>query len=187
MDFNICDTNSVEKNCHKDPSKIIGSLHQKHPNRLIIGQLNINSIRNKFDSLNGILKNNIDVLLLSETKIDSSFPKPQFEIDCFTVYRCDRNEDGGGLLLYVRDDIPSDLSTDSSIEGMCVELNIRKKKWLIHCIYNPHKNFISSLLDEMGKNIDKYSSNYVNFILLGDFNCEPSEQPLEDFCYIFSC
>ena len=70
---------------------------------------------------------------------------------------------------------------------MCVELNIRKKKWLIHCIYNPHKNFISSLLNEMGKNIDKYSSNYDNFILLGDFNCEPSEQPLEDFCHIFSC
>ena len=108
-DFNICDTNSVEKNCHKDPSKIIGSLRQKHTNRLIIGQLNINSIRNKFDSLNGILKNNIDVLLLSETKIDSSFPKVQFEIDGFTVYRCDRNEDGGGLLLYVRNDIPSDL------------------------------------------------------------------------------
>ena len=138
--------------------------------------------------VNGILKNNIDVLLLSETMIDSSFPKAQFEIDGFTVYRRDRNEDGGGLLLYVRDDIPSDLlSTDSSIEGMCVELNIRKKKWLIHCIYNPHKNFISSLLNEMGKNIDKYSSNYDNFILLGDFNCEPSEQPLEDFCHIFSC
>ena len=70
---------------------------------------------------------------------------------------------------------------------MCVELNIIKKKWLIHCIYNPHKNSISSLLNEMGKNFDKYSSNYENFILLGDFNCEPSEQPLKDFCHIFSC
>ena len=70
---------------------------------------------------------------------------------------------------------------------MCVELNIRKKKLLIHCIYNPYKKFISSLLNEMGKNIDKYSSNYDNFILLGDFNCEPRVQPLEDFCHIFSC
>ena len=70
---------------------------------------------------------------------------------------------------------------------MCVELNSRKKKWLTHCIYNPHKNFISSLLNEMGKNIGKYSSNYDNFILLGDFNCEPSEQPSEDFFHIFSC
>ena len=39
----------------------------------------------------------------------------------------------------------------------------------------------------MGKNIHKYSSNYDNFILLEDFNCEPSEQPLEDFCHIVSC
>lgn len=134
------------------------------------------------------MKNNIDVLLLSETKIDSSFPTVQFKINGFTVYRRDRNENGSGLLLYVREDIPSNLlSTDNSIEGMCVELNIRKKEWLIHCIYNLHKNYISSLLKEMGKNIDKNSSNYDNFILLGDFNCETSEHPLEDFCQVYSC
>ena len=59
----------------------------KNPNRLILAQLNINSLRNKFDSLVRMLHNNLDILLISETKIDSSFPTAQ--IEC-TTYRLDR-------------------------------------------------------------------------------------------------
>ena len=103
-------------------------VRQKNSNRLIIGQLNINSIRNKFDSLNEIIKDNIDVLLISETKIDSSFPTAQFHIDGFTTYRRDRNLNGGGIILYIRGDIRSTLlNTDTSVEGLYVEINVRKK------------------------------------------------------------
>ena len=35
-----------------------------------IGQININSIRNKFDLLMSITKNEIDILMISESKID---------------------------------------------------------------------------------------------------------------------
>ena len=35
-----------------------------------IGQININSIRNKFDLLMSIIKNEIDILMISESKID---------------------------------------------------------------------------------------------------------------------
>ena len=49
-----------------------------------------------------MIKNNVDILLISEAKIDSSFPRAQFHVDGFTIYRCDRNENGGGLLLYMR-------------------------------------------------------------------------------------
>ena len=50
-----------------------------------------------------MIKDNVDILLTSETKIDSSFPTAQFHIDGYIIYRCDRNENGGGLLLYIRD------------------------------------------------------------------------------------
>ena len=39
----------------------------KNVNRLACAQLNINSIRNKFDSLVDIVKSNIDILMISET------------------------------------------------------------------------------------------------------------------------
>ena len=49
-----------------------------------------------------------DVIILAEAKLDDSFPKAQFCIDGFSIpYRLDRNENGGGLMIYVRDDIPS--------------------------------------------------------------------------------
>ena len=54
--------------------KVLKNIRQKHSNWLVIAQLNINSIRNKFTSLSNMIKDNIDILLISETKIDSSFP-----------------------------------------------------------------------------------------------------------------
>ena len=81
-------------------------------------------------------------LLISETKIDSSFPTAQFHIDGYTIYRHDRNENGGGLLLYTRDDVPSILlKIDPNFEAFYVELNIRKKKSLC-CSYFYFKNNI---------------------------------------------
>ena len=65
-------------------------------NKLIFAHLNINSVRNKFDSLADIIKDNIDILMISETKVDNSFPDGQFFLDGFEAtyfqkYICDRD------------------------------------------------------------------------------------------------
>ena len=40
--------------------------------------------------------------MITETKLDDSFPVSQFEIDGFsTPFRQDRNKNGGGILLYI--------------------------------------------------------------------------------------
>ena len=151
-----------------------------NPNRLIIAPLNINSLRKKVDSLVQMLHNNLDIPLTSETKIDFSFPTAQFELEDYTTYRLDRNTIGGGILLYIREDIPPTLLNSKYV------INIRKKDWLLVCTYNPNKNLIWSHLKEINKNLDNYSSKYYNFILLGDLNSEPTEWAIRDFCEIFS-
>ena len=85
-----------------------------------------------------MIKGKVDVLMISETKIDETFPSRQFYIEGFTPpYRLDRNCHGGGILVYVREDIPSKLiEMDGSIESISIELNLRKKKWLVNCSYN---------------------------------------------------
>ena len=98
----------------------IGAERVKNVNRLICAQLNINSIRNKFDSLVDIVNNNIDILMISETKLDLSFPNDQFHIYGFSeLYRkFNRNDTGGGILSYIREYIPSKLIvTEMTIEG----------------------------------------------------------------------
>ena len=93
---------------------------------------------NKFSFLSSQITKYVDILPLSETKLDDSFPAAQFSLNGFCKpYRLDRSSNGGGILLYVRDDIPSRLLTDykikDNLELFFVEVNIRKKKWLLGC------------------------------------------------------
>ena len=48
----------------------------------------------------------IDILMITETKLDDSFPASQFSIQGFcTPFILDRNKNGGGILLYIRSNI----------------------------------------------------------------------------------
>ena len=154
---------------------VLQSLRTRNPEKLIISHLNINSLRNKFEFLIPLVRENIDIMMLSETKLDASFPQAQFQIEGYSrPYRLDRNQNGGGIILYVREDIPSKLlkSTLNSEKYECllVEINLRKRKWLIICNYNPHKTSITDYLKYVSKEIDFQLSKYENVLLLGDFN-----------------
>ena len=97
-------------------------MKSESPDELFLGHLNINSIRNKFDRLEFVIDKKIDII--SETKLDDSFPKAQFLIEKFpTSYRHDTNSKGGGLLLCIREDIPSkrlSCKTNYDIETLIV-------------------------------------------------------------------
>ena len=47
--------------------------------------------------------------------------------------------------------------------------NMRKKKWLFYCSYNPNKNNISKHLHCLSKGLDAYISQYHNLVLLEKF------------------
>ena len=74
----------------------------KELTKLIFGHLNIDFLRNKFDHLSELVKVHIDILMVSEAKLDNSFPEGQFLIESFhSPFRFDRNKNGGGIMLYV--------------------------------------------------------------------------------------
>ena len=77
------------------------ALRSDNSNKLVFAYININSIRN-FQFLSTPVKGNIDVLMVSETKIGNSFPVGNFVIDGFSrPYRLDRDSNVGGIMLYV--------------------------------------------------------------------------------------
>ena len=101
--------------------------------------------------------------MISETKLDSSFPEGQFLISGYSSpYRLDRNCRGGGIMLYVREDIPSKLLLidNQPIEGFYIEINLRKKKWLLCGSYNPNRDNIGNHLDSLSRNLALYSSSF---------------------------
>ena len=55
-------------------------MKRKRPKNVFLEHLNINSIKNKFESVWELVKNIVDIFLLSESKLDSSFPDDQFSI-----------------------------------------------------------------------------------------------------------
>ena len=63
----------------------------KNVNRIIFAYININSIRNKFHLLTDNISDKIDILMISETKLDNSFPKSEFMLPGYTEpYRIER-------------------------------------------------------------------------------------------------
>ena len=176
-------------NSEPDSYSSLKDLRCRNPNRVIFAHLNINSIRSKFDVLRDMVTKNIDILLISETKIDNSFPDAQFCMAGFSIpYRRDRTKFGGGILLYVREDIPSKLITPLvpiDIECVFIEINFHKKKWLVVGSYNPLKSTIADHLEKLGKHLDTILPLYDNVIIMGDFNSEPHEYDMSEFCAIY--
>ena len=119
-------------------------------NCIVISHININYVRNRFELLAEAVFGNIDIVMVTKTKTDESFPTNQFITFGFTSpYRFDSTKDGGGILVYIGEDIPSKLLNIlyimSEIECLGTEVNSRKVKWLVTGSYNPHKNYIENV------------------------------------------
>ena len=125
----------------------LNEILKKNINPITIAHLNINSTRNKFEMLKEVIGNKIDILLISETKLDDTFPLSQLFLEGFSPPgRLDRTKQGGGLMLFIREDIPSKLlpnvNPSGNIENIFVEINLRSKIWLISGSYNPNVGLI---------------------------------------------
>ena len=83
-------------------------IRNEHTSNIVVSYININSIRNIFESFSSLIQENFDVLAIAETKLDDSFPTTQFEIPGFKKpYRRDISANANGLLVYVKDHLLS--------------------------------------------------------------------------------
>ena len=115
--------------------------------------------------LSSMVKDNIDILMVSETKLDSSFPQAQFRIEGYAPpFRYDRNSHGGGILLFIREEFPTKIISITPLKdfkGILVELHFRQKKILLCCSCDPHKNLKS--FEYSRKNIGYANENIRQF------------------------
>ena len=160
-------------------------IRTKNPNRIVLAHLNINSLRNKFDILTDQISEDVDVMVISETKLDYSFPESQFKIPGYSSpIRLDRDQNCGGIMVFVHKDITAKFLSfeDKPIKALFIELHFGKKKGLLGCSYNPNKNNISNDLQRLRNSLDLYSAKYENIILIWDFNLSPEDPHMERFC-----
>ena len=122
--------------------------------------------------------------------MDHTFPEKQFLVTGYKKpFRLDRNINGGGVMIYVREDIPCDIllkhNIPTNLEAIFVEINLRKNKLLLVGTYHSKNAKYGVTDDEFFKNIglalDFYSTRYDKFLLAGDFNTQEDNEVLEDF------
>ena len=113
----------------------VNFLHQhcvKYAKNLIIGHLNINSIRTKFLYFKELFFRDTNICLNSETKLDDSFPDQQFHVNGYKMFRKDRNKFGGGLILFFKENIPCKVLNTFCFSEECeiisIDFSISKKK-----------------------------------------------------------
>lgn len=119
-----------ESNCEDEDSEAeffdtnealakIKDIRIEHRKEWVIACLNINSLQNKFEEVRLWLATNaFDIFSIQETKIDSICPSSQFHVDGFNFYRRDRAKGGGGIVVYIRDNIAT---SRKKLTGKCVE------------------------------------------------------------------
>jgi len=146
-----------------------------------LGHLNVNGIKSKIHEVKTfLLENNFSVLAITESKLNECDDSCGFEIEGYVMLRYDRMfRDGGGTLIYVRDDIRFlplvyDVRFPKDVEINCVQIFLPFQKPLIIVpIYNPpskthHYQFIQSL----SSLLSLISHDKIDFMIMGDLNID---------------
>ena len=176
---------SSDKTHAQDCISKLRNIRVKNVNNVIIGTLNINSLTSKFDEFKLVVSGIFDILI-TEEKLDKTFTTSQFYIEDFSMpYRLDRNRNGGGIIIYVREDIPTKIlikhNLPEYIEGIFLEINFRKSKWLLCGICHSPQND-QYFFDNIYKALDIYCS-YDKIVLAGDLNVQEGERLLDTFLH----
>ena len=140
--------------------------------------LNINSILKHFDEIKIFLdEKEPHIMGLNETKLYSSIGDDEISIEGYSLVRKDRNTHGGGVALYVHNDIPfiKRLDLACEIESISIEVKLPfMKPLIITALYHPPgvPTEIFNLIDNLFYRLDDENKECIT---IGDINCNPLE------------
>ena len=108
-----------------------------YKNNLKIGHLNVNSIYGKANEVHDVLNQCMfDILIISESKIDSSVSNMLFAHSQYRIIRRDRSKGAGGLLVYIRSTITAHRQVKlepEGIESICLDVKGYGNNWFMVC------------------------------------------------------
>ena len=139
------DTTGKSENLLSDPIIIdentydfrgINDLRNQNPFRVITGNININSIRNKFEPLVSCIAKGEGFCSISER------------------------------IYLLKKYLLKKVIFDESFEGVFIEKNLRSKKWLLGYSYNSQWDNVTPHLRNISTALDKLSTGYGNVMLL---------------------
>ena len=155
--------------------KDVQDIRDRYSKNVIISHLNVNSVGSKFDEIQELQRKcKLDVLVLSETKLDNSFKQQILEIEGYSLVRQDKRSNSGGLLAYISKDIPYSLGniniSNDELECLSIELNLANDKIMLLGMYKNPRTDPMTFKKFFEDTCEKVSDVYENFIIIGDLN-----------------
>ena len=111
---------------------------------------------------------------LSESWLDKSVTDSEIAVPGFRMHRMDRTRRGGGVLVYVSEDVKSvrrqDIEEDG-IEAVWIEARMKKTQVLLCNLYRP-PDAKATWFDGLGFMLERVAQERLPVMILGDFNCD---------------
>ena len=142
-----------------------------------MASINITSAVAHMDELRLWISNQcLDLLALDESRLDPTIPSSFISIQGFEPYRFDRNRNGGGVCIYLKEGISAknrrDLS-DSRIEAVCLEImKPNSKSFAVLACYRPSDLNAPTYFEIFESILSKIDTEFKELYILGDLNCD---------------
>ena len=135
----------------------------------------IRSLYRNIDEIRVFLHNNaIHILVLNETLLDDSISDNELHIRDYNLIRKDRNRNGGGVAIYIRNSISYDLINSVVLDPLeLLLIKVRPKSstpFLFLSWYRPPDIKIE-IMDKYESALAFVDSFHSNVIVMGDVNC----------------
>lgn len=139
---------------------------------LNICHINAQSLKNKIDEFRNIFEQSgVDIICVSETWFNASITDNIISIYGYNVYRNDRGTLGGGVAIFIKNNISCKVihksEENEKIESIFVESIVNTKRMLIGCVYRPNRQIDYNSLISFLHNKTVY---YDDLIIAGDIN-----------------
>ena len=117
---------------------------------------------------------NFDLLTINETRLDYTIDNNEVDIPGYNLIRKDRNRNGGGVAIYVRDTIPytdCNFLLPDNVEAICIEIHKPKSKPLVVSTWYRPPDAKIELLDYFEYFLKNIDTDNKEVLITGDFNC----------------
>ena len=116
------------------------------------------------------------VFTLSETWLDNTVHSSETEIPGYVFERIDRNRDGGGVGMYIKDDIQYKRRFDlenANIEAIWLEIKqVHRKPIIISSLYCRSQQDVPEYLNSLSEIMSDVTNENKEIFLMGDLNCD---------------